>query len=203
MLERITSITRFLTGHTSVWPVLGVIGGAWVAGACGGLTNPTPTAHIKTDTLVAWAMNLTQGSLPAGFYLADQNVVQINAGATFDIAFDVDSATRRAVIYPARLVTDGSVATRHAGLQRITIPYDSATYGLRSGYQFDSVYALAPGDAMYLISNPIGCATALNPTLYGKFIIDSVNVVTRTVHFRATTDPNCGFRSFKPGIPSF
>jgi hypothetical protein len=143
------------------------------------------------------------GSLPSGFYLADHDVVRINSGATFDIAFDVDSASKRAIIYPARLVTDGTVATRHAGLQHITMAYDSATFGLRSGYQFDSVYSLGPGDAMYLVSNPIGCAADLNPSLYGKFIIDSVNVINRTIHFRATTDPNCGFRSFQPGIPSF
>src|SRR5579872_63720 len=114
MHTRFASRTRFLAGHRSVWPALALIAGASLAAACGGLTNPPPTVGIKTDTLVAWAINGTQGSLPSGYYLADQDVVQINAGATFDIAFDVDSGTGRAIIYPARLVTDGTIAARHA-----------------------------------------------------------------------------------------
>jgi hypothetical protein len=176
--------------------------GCVLAAGCGGLTNPKPTTAIITDTLVAWAINGTPGHLPAGYELADERVVQTDANLNFDIAFDIDSAGH-AVIYPVRLLTDGSISTRHVGLQRVSQPYDSVTFGLRRGYQFDSAYKLGPGDGMLIVSNPLGCLADANPTLYGKFIIDSVNIATRTIHFRATTDPNCGYRSFKPGIPPF
>jgi len=34
-------------------------------------------------------------------------------------------------------------------------------------------------------------------------VVDSVNTLDRTIHFRAAVDPNCGFRDFQPGIPTF
>src|SRR6185437_15038463 len=105
------------------------------------------------------------------------------------------SMSGKARIIPVRLMTDGSVLGFHVGLQHITQRYDSVTYGVRTGYQFDSIYTLGAGQGMMMVSNPPGCATDPNPTLYGKFIIDSVNIKTRTVHFRATEDPNCGYRS--------
>jgi hypothetical protein len=127
----------------------------------------------------------------------------MTSALTFDVAFDVDSSTGQAVIIPARLITDGSVAALHVGLQRLTQSFDSVTYALRTGYQFDSIYTLSPGQGLMIVSNPPGCASDPNPTLYGKFIIDSVNTLMRTIHFRATEDPNCGYRSFATGIPTF
>ncbi len=174
-----------------------------LAAACSGLTNPKPTTDIVTDTLVAWAINGTQGSLPSGYELATQKVVPADAALNFDIAFDIDSASGSALVYPVRLLTDGSVTVRRAGLQRITRPYESATFAPHTGYVFDSVLVMGPGQAAFLVTNPLGCVADANPSLYGKFIIDSVNTVTRTVHFRATTDPNCGYRDFQPGLPPF
>jgi hypothetical protein len=115
----------------------------------------------------------------------------------------VDSATGQAVVYPVALVSNGFITTRHVGLQRILIAYDSVTYGLRTGYQFDSSYTLSPGQSLYVVTNPVACQVDPNPSLYGKFVVDSVNTLDRTIHFRATVDPNCGFRQFQPGIPTF
>jgi len=171
--------------------------------ACGGPTNPNATTVVITDTLVAWAINGTGAAQPSAYYLADNAVVQVTSALRFDVAFDVDSATGKAIVIPARLITDGSVLGFHVGLQHLTQPFDSVLYGLKTGYVFDSIYALSPGDGVMLVSNPPGCSIDPNPSLYGKFIIDSVNIVARTVHFRATEDPNCGYRSFAPGIPKF
>jgi hypothetical protein len=184
-------------------PALAIAVGALVAAGCSGLTNPKSSTKVVTDTLVAWAINGTGSTRPSAFYLAEDRVVRVTSALAFDFAFDVDSTTSQAVIIPVRLMTDGSVSALHVGLQRLTQSFDSTNYGLRSGYQFDSVYTLSPGQGMLMVSNPPGCATDPNPTLYGKFVIDSVNKVARTIHFRATEDPNCGYRSFAPGIPSF
>jgi len=174
-----------------------------VAAACGGLTNPKSTAHVVTDTLVAWAVNGTQSTQPSAFYLAQNHVVQMTSALQFDFVFDIDTATGAARITPVRLITDGSVSAFHVGFRRLTQSFEATAYGIRTGYQFDSIFTLAPGQGMMMVSNPPGCATDPNPTLYGKFVIDSVNKLTRTIHFRATEDPNCGYRSFAPGIPSF
>jgi hypothetical protein len=174
-----------------------------IAGAGCGYSNPNPVVDIAVDTLVAFAMNGSPASEPSGFDLFTQSMVTIDDNLAFDVAFDVDSATRRALVYPVALVSNGFITTRHVGLQRIAIPYDSATYGLRTGYVFDSAYALAPGQALYVVTNPVACEADANPSLYGKLVVDSVNTLDRTIHFRATVDPNCGFRDFQPGIPVF
>jgi len=174
------------------------------AAACGGPTNPKSSTAVVEDTLVAWAVNGTVGSQPSGYYLAENRVVDVTSSLTFDVAFDVDSASGKAVVTPVRLITDGSVLGFHVGLQRLTQPFDAVPYGLKSGYQFDSIYTLSPGQGLMIVSNPPGCATDPNPSLYGKFVIDSVNRVARTVHFRAVEDPNCGYREFNVGhIPTF
>ncbi len=174
-----------------------------IAGAACGPSNPAPTVDIAVDTLVAFAMNGTPASEPSGFDLFSQSMFTIDANLSFDVAFDVDSATKRAVVYPVALVSNGFITTRHVGLQRIAIPFDSATYALRTGYVFDSAYALSPGQALYVVTNPVACEADANPSLYGKIVVDSVNTLDRTIHFRATVDPNCGFRDFRPGIPTF
>ena len=172
--------------------------------ACGYATNPKSSTAVVEDTLVAWAVNGTGGTQPSGYYLAENRVVDVTSSLTFDVAFDVDSATGLAVVTPVRLITDGSVLGFHVGLQRLTQPFDSVGFGLKSGYQFDSVYTLSKGQGLMMVSNPPGCATDPNPSLYGKIVVDSVNRVTRTVHFRAVEDPNCGYRDFNVGaIPTF
>jgi hypothetical protein len=199
------SVVRSIaTRRGRAWfPPVALLSATVVAAACGYTTNPKSSANVTTDTLVAWAYNGTGSVQPAGYYLAENRVVPITSAVTFDVAFDIDSATGMTTVWPVRLITDGSVSALHVGLQRFTTSFDSTTFALRTGYQFDSVYTLAPGQGLIIVSNPPGCATDPNPTLYGKFVIDSVNTRTRTIHFRATEDPNCGYRSFAKGIPSF
>jgi hypothetical protein len=174
-----------------------------IAGAGCGYANPKPVVNIAVDTLVAFAMNGSPASEPSGFDMFSQSMFTIDANLSFDVAFDVDSATRRAVVYPVALISNGFITTRHVGLQRIAIPFDSATYGIRTGYVFDSAYALAPGQGLYVVTNPVACEADANPSLFGKLVVDSVNTLDRTIHFRATVDPNCGYRDFQPGLPAF
>jgi hypothetical protein len=199
----LTSIAATSKRHRR--PAARVVAGALVAiaGSACGYGNPKPTVNIATDTLVAFAINNSPAFEPSGFDLFSESMVRVNDNLTFDIAFDVDSATGRAIVYPVTLVSNGFITTRHVGLQRILLAYDSATYGLRTGYQFDSSYALLPGQSLYVVTNPSACQVDPNPSLYGKLVVDSVNTLDRTIHFRATVDPNCGFRQFQPGIPTF
>jgi hypothetical protein len=196
--------------------VVGVLGAA----ACSGPIDPIASTAVVTDTLVAWAINGTGGTEPSGFYLAENRVVNVTSALTFDFAFDVDSTTGQAIIIPVRFIEDGSIAAFTVGFQRLTqtpcvvqssgpCPFNEIPYALKanvpnSGYQTDSVYRLSPGQGLMMESNPPGCATDPLPFLYGKFVIDSVNKALRTIHFRATEDPNCGYREFNDdSVPTF
>lgn len=179
-----------------------VLGGL-VAAACGGPTNPKPNTDIATDSLVAWSMNGTLGIRPSGYELATNGVVLVDNNLLFDIAFRIDSVHNQVLIFTVRMLVDPIITVRHVGLQRLTQSFDSTTYALRNGYQFDSLYALSPGQGLMMVSNPVGCLADPNPSLYGKFVVDSFNLTLKTIYFRATVDPNCGFRSFTPGLPTF
>ena len=82
-----------------------------IAAACGGPTDPKSSTAVVEDTLVAYAYNGTESTQPSGYYLAENRVVEITSALTFDVAFDVDTTTGQAKVIPARLITDGSVAT--------------------------------------------------------------------------------------------
>jgi hypothetical protein len=187
------------------WRAVAGISGVLLAGATGacGYSNPKPTIDVVSDTLVAYAVNGTAATSPTAFDISTETLVRVDQNLNFDIAFDVDSATGQAIVYPVVLLSNGFIGTRRVGLQRIATPFDSVTFGLRNGYRFDSSYALAPQQGLMIVTNPVTCATDPNPQLYAKIVVDSVDPGNRTIHFRATIDPNCGFRSFRPGIPSF
>jgi hypothetical protein len=196
----------FFRPSRSAWQritcVLFVLSG--VAGAaCYGPTNPKPDLNVATDTLTAWSMVGTLVTHPAGYELATNGAVLVDNTLLFDVAFIVDSLHQQVLVYPVRLLIDPIIVTRHVGLQRLTQNFDSVDYALKLGYQFDSVYALSPGQGLMIVSNPAGCLALPNPSLYGKFVIDSINTSLKTLYFRATVDPNCGFRSFAPGLPTF
>jgi hypothetical protein len=179
-----------------------VLSGA-AGAACYAPTNPKPTTNVFADTLVAWSMVGTLATHPAGYELATNLAVLVDNTLLFDVAFLIDSAHHQVLVYPVRLLVDPIIVTRHVGLQRLTASFDSVDYALKVGYQFDSVYALSPGQGLMIVSNPAGCLADPNPSLYGKFVIDSINTTLKTLYFRATEDPNCGYRSFAPGLPTF
>ena len=45
------------------------------------------------------------------------------------------------------------------------------------------------------------CTFAISPNIYSKIVIDSVSSGTNAIWFRIVANPNCGFRSFAPGLP--
>jgi hypothetical protein len=189
------------TRHRLQYAALGAVLAA--AAACGYATNPKPTINVVTDTLVAFAINGTLAVQPSAFDLFTDRVVLADQNLAFDIAFDIDSATQQAIIYPPKLLSNSFITPRHVGLQRLTVPFDSVHFGFRRGYVFDSSFAVTAGQGVMVVTNPVACAADANPSLYGKGVVASVNTTDRTIHFRATVDPNCGFRSFYPGIPAF
>jgi hypothetical protein len=191
------------------------LGAALVAAAAvGACTDPTRLeARYETlqDTLVAFAMTRTPAAYPSALLTAAQQdadpsgepvVVRIGGALPFDVAFDID-ATDNAVIYPLGLVVSDFGGQRRVGLQRAATPFDGVLRAPANGYVYDSAMVARPGEAVLIEAQQAPyCAQDLLRTIYAKLVVDSVNSVTRTVHFRVGLDPNCGFRSFAPGVPN-
>ena len=184
------------------------------AAAVGACTDPTRLrARYDTlqDTLVAFAMTRTAAAYPSALLTAAQQdadpsgepvVVRIGGAIPFDVAFDIDT-TDNAVIYPLRLVLSDFGGQRRVGLQRADTPFDAVLRAPGSGYFYDSAMVARPGEVVLIEAQQAPyCAQDVLRTIYAKLVVDSVNSAARTVHFRVGLDPNCGFRSFAPGVPN-
>jgi hypothetical protein len=172
-----------------------------VATACGpGATGASFQTAI--DTLTIFAINGTAPSDPSALDMASGGIVVPNGTCNFDFAFDINAANN-AVIYPVRFIcTDLGAATRQVGLQRSAVPFDSVQYAPLHGYVFDSAMVMLPGQTLLLATLAPGCVTFSDPALYAKLVLDSINLQNRTIFARADIDPNCGFRSLLPGLPT-
>jgi len=97
--------------------------------------------------------------------------------------------------------------SRAVGMQKLLVQFDSVADAPKSGYQIDSTsFVLTPGATLVVQSqhNFSGdiCQFALNPNIFAKLAVDSVNLASRTIYLRLGLDPNCGFRSFVAGVPT-
>ena len=174
-----------------------------VAGAaCRDPLRNEAQAEVLSAALAAVALTGTAPNAPSALILRGTPSVvtpEGTAGSDFDLAVDLD-AGGRAVLYPAQLVTRS--ATRRVAIRRANGTYDALTRAPGGSYLADSAVALAAGAAVAVrVPVPEACQFTASPYFYSKLVVDSVRLADRTIFLRATTNPNCGFRSFAPGIP--
>ena len=174
--------------------------------ACGNPTSLHASLITSVDTLSVFALSGTPPSYPSGINVLARQAVRVDGGASFDVAFDIN-ANGDAVVYPVKQVVSLPGTSRAVGMQRLLVKFDSVTDAPKSGYQIDSTsFVLTPGATLAVQSqhNFSGdiCQFALNPNIFAKLAVDSVNLASRTIYLRLGLDPNCGFRSFVAGVPT-
>jgi hypothetical protein len=129
----------------------------------------------------------------------------VDGSAQFDIAFDILSANQVRVI-PVRLVVTSISGVRLVGLQKSTAKFDSLLIAPTGVFQQDSALTVAPGDLIVLQTSRSlpgePCQFAISPYLYAKLSVLSIDLNARTIQFQLGTNPNCGFRSLQPGLPT-
>ncbi|MGI8549033.1 MAG: hypothetical protein ACR2M1_17205 [Gemmatimonadaceae bacterium] len=162
---------------------------------------------MTTDTLVAYALSGTPASLPSGLAVSLRSTVRVDASASFDIAFDFDPQGRT-VVSPARVVVSplrGNVPS--VGIQTSPLSFDAITVAPNGYYRPDTALVVSPGQAFVVLAARStasqACLLTPSPHIYAKIVIDSVKpATTRAIYLRQTVDPNCGYKSFLPGLPS-
>ncbi len=185
---------------------------ALVAAACGddpfAIRAPFTTA---TDSFSIRALTGTPGNARALWRIGEFRRYRLDSiGSQFDLGFDIDG-TGRILVYPARTITvppPGTLAAPPtvallAGTQR----YDSTDRAPESGYRADTALVITPGQTVVVRSLSDFCAQQQQQTggtqLFAKFVVDSINRVTRELFVRSTVQPSCNFRSFATGTPTF
>lgn len=183
---------------------------ALVAASCGddpfAIRAPFQTV---TDSFSIRALTGTPRSAPALWRIGEFRRYRLDSiGDQFDVGFDLDAAGR-IIVYPARSITvppPGTVAAPPlVSLLASSTQYASADRAPEAGYIVDTAVVVTKGQTVFVRSNSNFCGTqqTRGTLLYAKFIVDSVNSVTRELLVRTTIQPSCNFRSFAPGIPTF
>lgn len=174
--------------------------------ACDDPFGLNATIETKRDTLVAFAMTGTPPSFASGFNAASGSLVRIGPDMSFDVAFDLETDGRIRVI-PARLISQVKQSfgvpspTQQVGLLAPSGTFESVSRAPESGFKRDSALVVAKGQPVIVEVASDACQFSLASIIYAKFVVDSVNTTTRQIYFRTVRNPNCGFRSFLPGIP--
>ncbi len=184
---------------------LGVLGAAIAASAC---TNPIHiTAQDATvvDTLTVYALSGTSPSLPSGLDLFTRQPIVVDGLAAFDVAFDIVSPTQVRIL-PVRFVVTSPSGVRQVGIRLQTGTFPQLLNAPSGTYQTDSSLVVNVGDVAVIQTTRAFpgefCQYTLSPYLYSKLSVLSIDMPTRTIQFQLGINPNCGFRSFLPGIPT-
>lgn len=169
--------------------------------ACDDPFAPRATTSVRTDSFVVYSVSQTPVNVPAAFNIVFFTPLRLEPTYGFDLVFDI-AEDGKVVLIPVTLVGGAVTAGRRVGLQRITGPYDEVTRAPTSGYKYDSTLTLAIDEAALVELQTDVCQFQSSQLVYAKMQIKAVDPVTRTIVFRITYDPNCGFRSFLPGVPT-
>ena len=138
---------------------------------------------------------------PAAFNIVFFTPLRLEPSYGFDLVFDIDEAGK-VVLIPVRLVGGAATAGRHVGLQKITVPYEDVKQAPTSGYNPDSTLKLGVGEGAIVELQTSVCEFQSSQLVYAKLQIKAIDPISRTIVFRMTYDPNCGFKSFEPGVPT-
>jgi hypothetical protein len=183
--------------------------------ACGGrdpfAPNPANNADTVERQFVVYPLSTATGPRPAAVDLSDLREVRPGVGLipgtttltpNFDFALDLgESGSVR--FLPSRLIVDpGNVGRRPStGFQTVAAPFDSIVEAPESGYTSDSVATtVTVGQSVIVRTESLRCAAnQFRPQLYAKFLVENIDAATGAVILRGRVNPNCGFRSLRPG----
>lgn len=175
---------------------LPLLGAVLLAAACGDATGPKAQLEVRTDTLIARAFTGATTSDATALNALTSRVVRTDLTSGYDVVFDIDQAGKP-VLYPASAIAN----VGRAGLQKATVAFEQLLEAPATGYDESTIVTAEVGDVYLIRTAPAACSINIRPFIYSKMVIDSVNTTNRTIHFRFTVDPNCGFRSFAEGVP--
>ena len=181
--------------------LVALLGAVVAISACSDPTRLLANFDTITDTLEVYALTGSPVAFPNALVTPAHTVVRVDAGLTFDVAFDIDGSGR-ALLYPFKTIVDPAAASRRVGIRIMDVEFDSLLRAPTSGYNYDSVTVAPEGTVLVIqATRAVECQYDLNPLIYSKLVIDDVDAAARRVTFRILVDPDCGFRDLAPGRP--
>lgn len=194
--------------------ILGVLA-VTAASACGNPFAVAATVPVIADTEAVYGLTDAPPNGPTAINTFGPTLVATTATSHYDIVFDIrpDSAGNlQAYAEPPKAVASFGSA---GFVVDSTQAFDAIQSAPNVPYNDSTVVPLKPGTILIVQALSSGCTVQLvaaQQFIYSKIVIDSINYTPfdgftnpdgNTIHLRITVDPNCGFRSFKPGLPTF
>jgi hypothetical protein len=168
--------------------------------ACDDPFAPRATTPVRTGTFTLYAVSNSPVNAPAAFNILFFTPLRLEPAYGFDLVFDIDE-TGKVVLIPVRLVGGGITLQRRVGVQKLSVPWDDMTRAPTGGYKYDSTVTLDVGEGALVEVQTDACQFQASRVVYSKLRIQAIEPATRRIAFEIAYDPNCGFRSFLPGIP--
>lgn len=168
------------------------------------MTGLEATTETKHDSLTVFPLTGSSAATPTALNTPFATVTPINASANFDIAFDLDSE-RRVVIYPVKLIVLPLTGVNEVGLLKVAGTFESVERAPTGTYETEKALTVGVGEVVVIEARRNRssdlCTFAISPNIFSKLVVDSVSAGTNAIWFRFVANPNCGFRSFAPGLP--
>lgn len=168
---------------------------------------PPATLPVTEHTLVLSALRGTSVLTPSGYNMFVLLPVRTDQTTEFDFAFDIgpDSlyglGTTGDTI--SVLMPRGSLGfAADGGLQTTSVPFDSIVMGLLNGYERELPTRIQVGGVVMAASRVQQCSFQVVRPRVAKLRIDAIDLATRQVTIRVVIDPNCGYLSLRPGLPT-
>lgn len=181
---------------------VGLVALAVVAVACGDITRPKATYPNVLSNYTLYALTNAPASVPTAISFVG-GPTQANASFLFDVAFDIDLATGRPIVYPVRTLASALAGTaKRVGLQVMQGNFDDVRSVPETGYDTVSVKTINPGTVLAVeLRDPSLCfsySLVASQFIYAKLVVDSVNTNTKKLYLRTVVDANCGYFSVVP-----
>jgi hypothetical protein len=176
--------------------------------SCKGFTDVPASLDTQTESSTVYAINGAPLGAPTAIHASSADgtgsgFVAATADFIFDVAFDLDSAAQIHIL-PQRQVASGLQATHTVSLATVPDSFE-AVGAVPHGLTFrpDNGMIIQRNQVVIAqISDATACSFSITgTTLFAKIVVKAVNRVARTLEVKYTVDPNCGFRSFAPGLP--
>jgi hypothetical protein len=176
-----------------------------VVGAIG--CGPDPFAVVAQDptldaSVEVWALTGAPTNFPTVHLVPQRISVRPDAAGSFDLGFDID-ADGRLVVLPVSRVVAALQGDRRIGMIRSNETYNLITEAPTTGWVYDSTLTLNVGQVFIVRVQTQYCQLEQSPEVYAKYIVDSILPDERRIRLSGRVNPNCGFRSFLSGIPTF
>lgn len=171
--------------------------------ACKGFTEVPASLATATESSTVYAINGAPLGAPTAIHAYAGQFVPATADFLFDVAFDLDDQSQIHIL-PQRQVASGLQATHTVSLATVPDTFE-AVGSVPSGLKFrpDTGMIIQRNQVVIAqVTDATACSFSVTgTTLYAKIAVKAVNRADRTMQVKFTVDPNCGFRSFAPGVP--